>query len=78
MNRQDIVETSSIQNAYDEIERLDKLFIEAFGKNTKCEMSIYTVGEVKDGTRRYGVTLYWDNKNEKEAEFFKSQYTINK
>ena len=78
MNRQDIVETSSIQNSYDEIERLDKLFIEAFGKNTKCEMSIYTVGEVKDGTRRYGVTLYWDNKNEKEAEFFKSQYTINK
>lgn len=74
MNRKDIINTSSVQDAYDEIERLDKLFIEAFGKNTKCDMSIYTVGEVKDGTRRYGVTLYWDTKYEKEAEFFKSQY----
>jgi len=74
MNRKTIVDTSSVQQAFDEIERLDKLFIETFNRNTKCEMSIYTVGEVKDGTRRYGVTLYWDSKYEKEAEFFKSQY----
>lgn len=73
MNKIDLKNTSSFKEAGEEIERLDRLFIEKFGKNTKCEMFIFLLGDVKLGTQRQGVALYWDKKHDKEADFFKQQ-----
>jgi hypothetical protein len=76
MNRITLKETASVNDAALEIERLEKLFIEAFNKNTKCEMFIFTVGDVKDGTRKHGITIYWDNKFANELDFFKTNAIV--
>ena len=72
--RATLKETASIKDAFDEIKRLDDLFVKTFNRNPKVDLFIFSVGDPRVQLTN-GITIEWDKKNEKEFEFYKEQAT---
>jgi len=72
--RYTLKETNTIKDAYNEIERLDKLFYKEFNRNSKVDLLIFSAGDPRINPT-CGITLSYDEKHEKDAEFYKAQIT---
>lgn len=73
--RATLKETPSIKDAFDEIKRLDDLFVKTFNRNPKVNLLIFSMGDPKIALTN-GITIEWDKTSEKEAEFYKEQANI--
>lgn len=70
--RATLKETPSIKDAFDEIKRLDDLFVKTFNRNSKVDLLIFSVGDPRAQLIN-GITIEWERGQEKEMEFYKEQ-----
>lgn len=72
--RYTLKQTNTMKDAYNEIMRLDELFYKTFNRNAKADLLVYYAGDPKLNPT-CGITLSYDEKDEKDAEFYKEQVT---
>ena len=72
--RTTLIETSTIKAAFDEIKRLDDLFVKSFNRNSKVDLLIFSAGDPRIQLIN-GITMEWQSDGEKDAEFYKAQVT---
>lgn len=74
--RATLKETPSIQIAFDEIKRLDDLFVKTFNRNSKVDLLIFSAGNPNINPNQ-GITMEWKEKDQKDADFYLEQNSSN-